>query len=339
MSRQQLQQIGLVAGMVVSERFREYGGLAMAGLQIMNLSYSREDESQADRLGLRYIARQGYDADAMIGVFEMLASASGGGGSRLPEWQLTHPYPETRAADMRETIARTGVSRTGTMARERYLQMIDGMVYGVNPRDGYFEGQRFLHPDMAFELTFPTGWNTVNQRSAVGGVSPEEDAIVSLSVSNREGGAAASARAFIAEEGITGGPVSESSRGGVLVARAPFEAATEQGTVSGEVAFIEYGELTYRMLGYGTAASWSARSSAVASTISSFAPVTDPAVLSVQPMRLRIATVPQAMSLNSYVQQNPQPLEVEELAQLNRVSPGEVLSSGTQIKLVVGQPR
>ena len=91
MSRQQLQQIGLGVGMIFSETVREYGQLAMVGLQLMNLKYSRGDESESDELGLEYIGRQGYDPEAMIGVFQMLASVSGSGDGRVPEWQLTHP--------------------------------------------------------------------------------------------------------------------------------------------------------------------------------------------------------------------------------------------------------
>ena len=134
MSRQQLQTIGLGVGMVFSETVREYGGLASAGLQFMNLSYSRGDESQSDELGLRYITRVGYDANAMIGVFQMLAQVGGGGEGRIPEWQLTHPYPENREATTRERIAAQGIASGGTVARDAYLDRIDGLVYGEDPR-------------------------------------------------------------------------------------------------------------------------------------------------------------------------------------------------------------
>jgi predicted Zn-dependent protease len=86
MSRQQLQTIGLGVGMIFSQTVRDYGGLASAGLQMMNLSYSRGDESQSDELGLRYITRAGYDAEAMIGVFQMLGQVGGGGTVRL-QWR------------------------------------------------------------------------------------------------------------------------------------------------------------------------------------------------------------------------------------------------------------
>jgi predicted Zn-dependent protease len=337
-SRQQLQQIGLVAGMVVSERFREYGGLAMAGLQILNLRYSRGDESEADRLGLRYMSQLGYDADAMIGVFQMLGSVSGASGSSLPEWQMTHPLPENREAAIREEIAATGVSRTGTVDRDEYLDMIDGIVWGPNPREGYFEGPRFLHPELAFELTFPAGWNTVNQRSAVGAVSPAEDGMVVMSVEAEADDPNAALQAFLSQEGISGGSPSRSASGEISGARSPFEAATENGTVRGEIAFLRYGDMTYRILGYSGAEQWSGYRSQVAATISSFAAVTDAQVLGVQPMRLRIVRLPEATSLSRYVGANPQPVDVDVVARLNRVDPGAVVSAGTRIKLVEGTP-
>ena len=338
MSRQQLQQIGLGVGMIFSETFRDYGGIAMAGLQIMNLSYSRDDESQSDRLGLRYIAREGYDADAMIGVFQMLAAAGGGGGGRLPEWQLTHPYPENREAEMREVIAETGVSRDGIVNREEYLGLIDDLVFGPNPRQGYFEGSRFLHPDLAFELTFPAGWSTVNQTSAVGAIAPSEDGIVVLTVIPEGGAPDAELREFLRGEGMTGGTISQSTSSGVDMARATFQAASEEGTVRGEAAFLRYDDLTYRLLGYATAAAWSGYASAVGATLQSFAPVTDSNVLGVQPLRLDIVRLDRAMSLTNFVQGSPQPVDIDVLARLNRVEPGEVISAGTRIKTVSGTP-
>lgn len=240
---------------------------------------------------------------------------------------------------MRADIARTGASRDGLVERDRYLDMLHGMVFGENPRDGYFEGQRFLHPELAFELTFPSGWSTVNQRDRVGAVSWEEDAIVVLTVASDVATPSAGLRDFLSQQGITGGAVAESEANGVTTARAPFRAEAENGVLEGEVAFLSYAGVTYRMLGYAAAVDWNARRAAVSSTVSSFAPVTDPAVLGVQPMRLRIVTLPEAMSLNSFVRSNPQGVEVDELARLNRVSPGEVISAGTRIKVVEGARR
>lgn len=339
MSRQQLQQVGLVAGMIASERFREYGGLAAGALQVLNLSYSRGQETQSDELGLRYIAREGYDADAMIGVFQMLASAGGSGeGGRLPEWQLTHPYPENREANMRAVIAETGASRTGIVNRDEYLRMIDGIVYGPDPRQGYFEGGRFLHPELAFELSFPAGWQTVNQRSVVAGISPSEEAVVMLSLVPEGAAPDAELREFLRGEGITGGAISERTSGGIQFAQATFQAASEEQTIAGEVAFARYDGVTYRILGYSSPEGFTRFGGEIRATLASFGAVTDRRVLDVQPMRLTTTTLSEAMSLNTFVRSFPQPIDIEELARLNRVLPSAVISAGTRIKTVSGTP-
>jgi predicted Zn-dependent protease len=74
----------------------------------------------------------------------------------------------------------------------------------------------------------------------------------------------------------------------------------------------------------------------VGASISSFRPLTDQAALSVQPLRLDIVELPDAMSLASYLGRNPGPIELDEIARLNRRNPNEVLPAGTSIKVVVG---
>jgi predicted Zn-dependent protease len=338
MSRQQLQQLGLGVGMIFSETVREYGGLAAAGFQLMNLSYSRGDETQSDELGLRYISRLEYDPEAMIGVFEMLADVGGGGEGRIPEWQLTHPYPENREANIRQEIAETGIATGGRVARDTYLDRIDGLAYGEDPRQGFFRDTRFLHPDLAFELTFPAGWNTVNQRTLVAAVAPGETAVVVLEVVPEADAPETELREFLSQQGITGGPIREEAAVGVELARATFDATTTDAALSGEVAFARRGDVVYRILGYANRPDWRSHAAAVASTISSFRRLDDPAALAVQPWRIDIVTLPSAMSLTSYLQRNPGPVEGDVLARLNRVDPGAVLSAGTRIKRVVGDP-
>jgi predicted Zn-dependent protease len=338
MSRQQLQQLGLGVGMIFSETVREYGGLAAAGFQLMNLSYSRGDETQSDELGLRYISRLEYDPEAMIGVFEMLADVGGGGEGRIPEWQLTHPYPENREANIRQEIAETGIATGGRVARDTYLDRIDGLAYGEDPRQGFFRDTRFLHPDLAFELTFPAGWNTVNQRTLVAAVAPGETAVVVLEVVPEADAPETELREFLSQQGITGGPIREEAAVGVELARATFDATTTDAALSGEVAFARRGDVVYRILGYANRPDWRNHAAAVASTISSFRRLDDPAALAVQPWRIDIVTLPSAMSLTTYLQRSPGPVEVAVLARLNRVDAGAVLSASTRIKRVVGSP-
>ncbi len=336
MSRQQLEQIGLGVGSILSEDVRKYGDLLSAGLGLLDLKYSRGDETQADELGVRYMTRSSYDPNALLGVFQMLQSVSGGEGGRVPEWQSTHPYPENREAHIRQVMEQNQVQGGGTVARDALLDHIDGIVYGENPREGYFKDNLFLHPELAFQLRFPAGWNTVNQRSAVGAVSPGKDGLVVLEPDTATDPTAA-LRAFLAQDGVQGGSVSTGDDYGIPTARAPFTAQTSDGgEIRGEAEFLSYRGSVYRILGYAASARWSTYASVVAQSLSSFAPVTDRAVLDVQPRRLQLVTIPRAMTLTEFNQRYPSAVPVEEVARLNRHAVDDMMPAGTRVKRVVG---
>ncbi len=71
--------------------------------QLVNLKFGRDDELEADRLGVRWMSESGYDPRAMIGVMEILAAASG--PNQQPEFFSTHPNPDNRIAHIEEAIA------------------------------------------------------------------------------------------------------------------------------------------------------------------------------------------------------------------------------------------
>ena len=70
--------------------------------QMSQLRFSREDESQADHYGLKYMAQAGYDPSAMLDVMKILKQA--GGGQSPPEFLATHPLPETRLEQIQSEL-------------------------------------------------------------------------------------------------------------------------------------------------------------------------------------------------------------------------------------------
>src|SRR6185369_3240615 len=169
-TRQQLFSLGLVVGSVASSRIASAAGALQQGLQLLFLSFSRENEAQADELGFRYIRRANYNPNEMSDVFRVLervGSLSGEG--RVPTWAATHPAPEDRLAKAEQRAATVPADsiRGSIINHDALLRVIDGIVFGANPRQGYFEGTRFLHPDLRFRYDFPSGWKTQNQADAV----------------------------------------------------------------------------------------------------------------------------------------------------------------------------
>ena len=63
---------------------------------------------------------------------------------------------------------------------ESYLRRLDGLAYGMDPRTGYTEGNRFFHPQMRFQCFFPEGWTINNQKSSVIASSPDRRAAIDI---------------------------------------------------------------------------------------------------------------------------------------------------------------
>ena len=103
LAKQNLTQ-GLLGALVVGTGDYSAAQIGQVVGNLINMRYGREDELEADALGLRLAAQAGYDPRAMIGVMGTLAKASG--GSQQPEFVSTHPAPENRAARIREQIAK-----------------------------------------------------------------------------------------------------------------------------------------------------------------------------------------------------------------------------------------
>jgi len=332
-SRAQLAQLGLGVGTILAPDLAPFAELAGAGLGLLFLSYGRDAERQADDLGLRYMTREGYDPREMAATFEMLAAASGAeDGDRIPGFLSTHPEPLSRRDRILGRIQAGEVSGS-RVERESYLMRLEGMTFGENPREGFFRNGVFLHPDMAFRIDFPAGWRTLNQREAVQGMSAEGDAALVLTLAD-----AATARAardgFAGSQGITASNLRDESLNGLATSRADFTAAVEGGALRGTVLFIEHGGLVFRVLGYAPGDRWSARSGTVIQALQSFRVLTDPAVLGMQPDRIRLVRVDQAMTLETFQARHSPTVPAQIIGTINRVRPGETIPAGTLVKAV-----
>ncbi|HYG63584.1 MAG TPA: M48 family metalloprotease [Thermoanaerobaculia bacterium] len=337
MSKQQLAQIGFIAGMLIKPELAQYGDLAQTGLGLMFLKYGRDDEREADDLGLRYMVRENYDPREMPQVFDVLRRVSEQqGGGRVPGWMSTHPTPENRIERIESQLASLGSDSSNRIVnRERYLKTIDDLPFGQNPREGYFRGNQFVHPELAFSITFPQGWQMSNEKQAVGAISPRQDAIVVLSLAQGSSPQEA-AQQFFSQQGVQQGQALRANLGGLPAVANEFAANTQQGTLVGLAAFVEDRDRVYRILGYAPQNSWRGNESAISNALASFERVTDRRLLNVTPKRLDVVTVPSAMSLEEFNRRYPSTVDIQTLAIINQANADTRFPAGTEVKRVVG---
>ena len=338
-SKAQLATLGLGIGSIVSSDIAQFAGIASQGLQVLFLKYGRDAENQADQLGFKYALGQNYDVREMANVFVTLNRASelGGGGGRLPEWLSTHPNPENRVTRVQERLDTLQRPLGNTVVdRDEYLQRIAGLTFGQDPRQGFFEGGMFYHPDMQFQLRFPEGWQTQNMPSAVVALSPKQDAIIQLGLAGNTPPRDAAAK-FLSQQGVQAGDASTSSINGNQAATSYFQAQTQQGVIEGIVSFISYGGRTFGLMGYTPQGGLRSYDGEIRGTINSFDRLRNQAALSVRPHKIELVRVPRQMTLAEFNQAYPSGTSIEELAVINGLEgPESVIPRGRVVKRVTG---
>lgn len=337
MSKQQLAQIGLAAGSILEPDIQKYGQLIGTGLGLLFLKFSRDDEREADDLGLRYMVRDGYDPEMMDDIFQVFERMQQQSGSALPSWLSTHPSPEDRIQRIRKEVSELqGNFADAVVNREGYLEMIDGLVFGKNPREGYFRESHFYHPSLEFQMVFPEGWQTVNQRALVVAQSPQQNAILQLTISQAStlDGAA---NDFAGLESVTMAQPAPTTINGQAALSGAFEAATDQGTLRGNATFVRYDGNIYELIGYATSGSWATYDRPVHDAVYSFAPLTDPSILAVQPRRIETKPAPRTMTLRQFYDQYPSTISFEEFSLINQGFQDSQVTAGNRVKRVIGE--
>ena len=332
-SRAQLAQLGVGIAAIASSEFREFAGLANQGVGLLFLKFGRDDENQSDALGLRYMTRAGYDPREMPKVFATLDRVSESHGLRAtPQWLSTHPDPGNRIGNIDARIGRLPPEQQqGAVGRESYLKRLTGMVYADDPRQGYTVGHTYYHPELAFKIDFPDQWRIINQRQAVGALSPDRDAVVVLTLSE-ENSPQAAYEAFFAQEGVQRG----SSRGRGLYSFRTVDSQTQQTRSQGLIGFVAHGGRIYQLMGYTGADLWGGYAETMHRSLNSFTEVTNRRYLEVEPAIIDIVELSRDMTLAEFARRYPTTIEAEELARINGVGADTVLGKGQLVKRVVG---
>jgi predicted Zn-dependent protease len=335
MSQQQVAQIGLVGASIFSPTVAKYGDLLGTSASLLFLKFGRDDELQADALGFRYSLAQGYDVRESPKVFATLGRLGAGAG-RVPEWQSTHPDPGNRIQRAERRVAQTPASAlVGTRVnRESYLQLLNGMVFGENPRNGFFRETRFLHPDLRFQLDFPRGWRVANQPDAVLALSPDQGAQLQLAFG--QGTPAQALQTILQRQGITTRQSGQTTINGIPAVMATFDAQAQQGTLNGIVASLSYRNATYVLLGLVVPQVASQRGPELEAAIRSFRALADAAVLNVQPATVEIVTLSESLTGAQFAQRFPSSIPAEQVYIINGIEATTTLPRGTLVKRVVG---
>lgn len=298
MSQMILFQAGLAIGSAISDTFAKISGIAGIGVSLLFLKFSRDDEREADALGVAYARSAGYDPSRMVDFFDALERMGDlSGKNSLPGFLSTHPLTKERVRNVRALLQ---ASDSKLIERdEEYARRIDGIVYGDDPRQGFVEGNAFYHPQLRVTCEFPDGWKVQNAPAQVTILSPDDEAAVVLQAEKSPDGLSAYAKKKSAS--LDGGQfVNEQSMNihGLSCVRQVFDVVKpEKETLRVQFSFIRNGERIYTFSALSKAINYGRRAPEFVRIVDSFQELRDPARLNKQPQRLRLVRADGAQSL------------------------------------------
>lgn len=343
---QLLTQILFIGGIMVSKEFREFADVAEQGIGLMFLSNSRSHERESDELGVEYSTKAGYNAQYMAGFFKTLERLSGDEG-RLPTFMSTHPDPGDRFVKVNKMAQekQVGMNVSGLKVnRDSYLKMIDGMMYGEDPKQGFVENSTFYHPELKFYFPIPSQWKHVNSPSQFQMAPADGKALMVLALQNATSLEDAKSK-VITENNLI---VSESTNITVNGMKAismlsDVQPKDQSGQPTGTplkvlTYLIEYNKMIYKFHGLSAKDDFQNYFSSFLSTMKNFNVLTDASKINKKPTLIKVVQNTKNQSLKDALNEFKMPsARHNELSILNNLVLSDQVLKGTSIKIFSGQ--
>jgi predicted Zn-dependent protease len=339
-SNQMLAQVGLVAGVMVAPEVAQFANEIQQGVSLLFLKFGRDAENQSDQLGAEYATKINYDAEEMARFFETLQRLqSKSGASQIPDFLSTHPNPVDREEKVEKAAVKWKRKINATNLKvnvDSYLSMIDGIVYGEDPRQGFAEEHVFYHPELKFQFPYPPSWLMQNAQEKVQ-FGPTDGNALMLFTFAPGASVEDAAQRVVQNYKLT---VQQSKRDDVhgneaIVLIADQQQSPEAPIVRTLIYVIKHNTSMYAMIGASSKDNFDNYYHAFNMSMSGFRTLTDPAKLNKQPERIQIQPVPTEGTLQQALHTFKMPEKRwEEIAILNGMTLDERLPKGRRIKVI-----
>lgn len=336
-SKAQLAQLGIGVGSIFIDS-QILSGLAQFGVGMLFLRFSRDNEREADDLGVEYSSKVGYDATQMANFFEMLERMKASSDrSGLPSWSSTHPSPENRVQIVRARAKEWQQKlpqKDLILNRDLYLKQIDGLIFGDDPRHGYVEENVFYHPEKRFQFPVPAKWKLNYKPSQIQIVSEGQEAAILFNDSPFS--SSQEAASIFATQYKTQVVRSDAVRvNGLPSQRVISDIQTQQKVLRVMSYFIEKDQKVFIFNGISSSGIYPKYETVFDSTMRQFKELSDSKKINVKPDRIRVYATKGPGALGDNLHSFGIPNEkLKEMALLNGGDPNQVIPANTLIKVV-----
>jgi predicted Zn-dependent protease len=287
---------------------------------------------------VEYSTKIGYDANEMADFFltlDRVGKLSGAG--EVPEFLSTHPNPANRytrvkklAAEWRKKAATPNLK----INQDSYLKMMDGLIYGEDPKQGFVESNVFYHPVLKFQFPVPGQWQLQNTPQQVQMAEPNGGAMMVFELAQGNSLEAAG-QALLEKYQLTAVESKQDNVNGFPAIAVIADQKGQQQTLRTLIYLIQYGGNTYSMLGVSPLSTFNNFFPTFQSVMTKFNALTDQSKINRQPERIRVKPANSTTTLSQVLKHyNVKDNRLEEVAILNGRQLNDQVEKGTLIKVL-----
>ncbi|WP_374302508.1 M48 family metalloprotease [Ferrovibrio sp.] len=331
--------LGSGAGDLIGQVGQIGGGAYLA-------AFSRENELEADTIGVKLLSRVGYAPDAQAAFLQSLSDysdlatkmAGQAGRDRMNDLFATHPGGPQR---VREAMAAANeFPASPVYRRDEYLDRINGMLYGDDPKEGVVRGTTFMHPDLRLSFSVPDGWRISNTSDAVIASGSGGKLQFDIEGDKRKLQSSRNALDYLTRLWVPNLRLSNAEAitvGGMPAATGSARVQMKSGG-SADVRFVAVGFPTDAILRFviiAPAGGLSKIEPAMIRSVNTLKYLSEAEAKAIKPLRLKVVTVQPGDTAEKFAEQLPfGRFKLEQFRVLNGLREGETLKPGERVKLV-----
>jgi predicted Zn-dependent protease len=334
--------IGVTLLSIFVPEARPFQSLTESALGVLFLKHGRDDELQADELGVRYTANTGWNPAGVAGMLRTLGRLDEADGQRrgVPNWLSTHPTPADRVQRLQAVVQKVDRPAVAEAVNDeaQYLRHVDGLVFGDSPTQGIVRNNTFQHPELRLSIAFPQGWDVRNSPTQVLAKAPERDDYLILQlVPNASGSIEQIARGTMANAGFRQLDGGRADVNGLDAYVGTYQGQMQGlGNVGALAAHIVHDRNVYLLVGLAPAGNFRGAQQEFTQTIRSFTRLSAADAENIRPNRVDLYTVRQGDTWASIAERMGRgAIKPSTLAIMNNRTVNDPPRPGERIKVVV----
>ena len=323
-------------------QINNFGQIADIAFNAITSGYSREYEREADRLGVKYAFAAGYDPKAISTFLQTLSLLDKVEGKNTYHGLFsTHPRTEERVtlADAEADLKTLPRTATLVVGKENCLKQIDGLLFGPDPKEGVIKGNKFQHPELKIEISFPKGWNIENKPDAVIAKNPAQQEYLQLMLErlNKKASVTAVARTISKKAGFKETAGRATRINGLDAYVGTYQGKIQKlGYITVRIGFIQDEDIVHFIIGFSRPEQFAAALPFFNATINSLKKLSVNEAQEIKPSRISLYSVKSGDTFSSICKEfSRPPAEAKTLALINGLNPAyTLLKPGTVIKVI-----